>query len=114
MGMDVVGLAPTAEVGEYFRNNIWWWHPLASYLTATYPDLTAGCEYWGSNDGDGLNAAEAIALAAAVQRDVADGSVAAAAAEFAAQRRDIPVRFSVENVAAFADFAAHSGGFAIW
>jgi hypothetical protein len=28
MGFDVYGKAPTAREGEYFRRNIWGWHPL--------------------------------------------------------------------------------------
>ena len=31
MGMDVYGIAPTSERGEYFRNNVWWWRPLWDY-----------------------------------------------------------------------------------
>ena len=27
MGMDVYGLEPRKEKGEYFRNNVWWWRP---------------------------------------------------------------------------------------
>lgn len=76
MGMDVFGKHPENEDGRYFRNNIWWWGPLATFLTETYPDLTAACTYWYSNDGDGLDAEGAKALAAAVQRDLDSGLVA--------------------------------------
>ena len=39
-------------VGDYFRNNVWWWRPLASYVIQF-----TGCidesdeEYWGENGG---------------------------------------------------------------
>ena len=39
-------------VGDYFRNNVWWWRPLASYVIKF-----TGCidesdhEYWGENGG---------------------------------------------------------------
>jgi len=55
MGMDVYGNAPTQKEGEYFRNNIWWWHPLADYIELVAPDEAAACEHWHSNDGDGLD-----------------------------------------------------------
>ena len=31
MGMDVYGIAPEKEWGEYFRSNVWWWRPLWDY-----------------------------------------------------------------------------------
>ena len=39
-------------VGDYFRSNVWWWRPLASYVIQY-----TGCvneddaEMWGTNDG---------------------------------------------------------------
>lgn len=82
MGMDVYGKNPTTETGSYFRNSVWGWKPLASYVTTAYPEITAGCTYWYSNDGDGLDAAGATALADALDRDLANGRIA----EYAAQR----------------------------
>ena len=32
MGMDVFGLEPRKEKGEYFRNNVWWWRPLWDFV----------------------------------------------------------------------------------
>jgi hypothetical protein len=34
MGMDVYG-----ESGNYFRNNVWWWRPLANYCQAIAPHI---------------------------------------------------------------------------
>lgn len=82
MGMDVYGKNPTTETGHYFRNNIWWWRPLADYVTTAYPQITEGCVYWHSNDGDGLGDRGAKALADALDRDLASGKIA----EYAAQR----------------------------
>ena len=33
MGMDVYGLEPRKEKGEYFRINVWWWRPLWAFVT---------------------------------------------------------------------------------
>lgn len=80
MGMDVSSKAPTSEAGEYFRNNIWCWRPLAEFLTDTYPELTYRCEYRHTNDGDGLDAEGSTALAHALTRDLDNGTVDAYAA----------------------------------
>ena len=32
MGFDISGLNPKNEKGEYFRNNVWYWRPLAEYV----------------------------------------------------------------------------------
>ncbi|RGE19074.1 hypothetical protein [Leucobacter sp. wl10] len=90
MGMDVYGKAPTTDAGEYFRNNVWWWHPLADFLLTTYPDLTEACTYWHSNDGDGLDAATSLALAEAIERDLASGKVAEYARRYEAEVGALP------------------------
>ena len=64
MGMDIYGDAPTAPEGEYFRRNVSGWIPFAELVTTLCPDEAAPCRHWGSNDGDGLDAAGAAALAA--------------------------------------------------
>ena len=28
MGMDVYGINPKTDSGDYFRANVWWWRPL--------------------------------------------------------------------------------------
>ncbi len=75
MGMDVYGNAPTSETGKYFRNNVWWWRPLADICQALAPQICEACEHWQSNDGDGLDADGAAALAAVLEARLADGTV---------------------------------------
>lgn len=77
MGMDVFGRQPTAKVGEYFRNNVWWWRPLADLCCAMAPEICAKCEHWQSNDGDGLYADDAAMLAATLDARIKNGDVAA-------------------------------------
>lgn len=81
MGMDVFGRKPTAEVGKYFRNNVWWWRPLAELCLKLAPDICAACERWQSNDGDGLDADGALALAQILDARLEDGTVARLLAE---------------------------------
>jgi hypothetical protein len=77
MGMDVIGRAPTNETGAYFRRNVWGWRPLAHLACTLCPKETAACEYWQSNDGDGLDGPGARALADALQDQLNQGAVAA-------------------------------------
>ena len=71
MGMDVSGRKPTTKQGEYFRNNVWWWwHPLASYICEVAPNIADHCDYWQTNDGDGLNAEDSAALADKLQQEI--------------------------------------------
>jgi hypothetical protein len=77
MGMEIFGHAPTAPEGEYFRRNIWGWHPLASLVTALCPDEAAPCKDWHCNGGHGLDAAEAATLSAKLETLRASGEVAA-------------------------------------
>ena len=73
MGMDVYGRNPENETGRYFRASVWGWHPLAEYLTEVAPDLIGTVTYLHSNDGDGLNQADSVTLANALQRALTSG-----------------------------------------
>jgi hypothetical protein len=73
MGIDVIGRKPTSKEGEYFRNNVWWWRPLADYCMEIALDIAARCEGWHYNDGDGLNDRDSAALADALQREIDSG-----------------------------------------
>ena len=70
MGMDVYGRKPTSLRGRLFSTRYWAWHPLADYCQKVAPEITSACRYWHSNDGDGLDAAGALALAEALQREI--------------------------------------------
>jgi hypothetical protein len=71
--MDVFGRKPTSKEGEYFRNNVWWWHPLADYCIEIAPEIAERCEGWHFNDGDGLNGQDSAALADALQEEIRSG-----------------------------------------
>lgn len=108
MGMDVYGKAPRSKHGEYFRNNIWWWPPLARFCQEVAPEVCAACRYWQSNDGDGLDNDGAIALSLSLQAAVNTNVAMARERE---SRGKGP--FSVENVIEFIAFLRDSGGFSI-
>jgi hypothetical protein len=74
--MDISGKAPTTEEGSYFRNNVWFWRPVAEWIEEKAPELYAKNPYWHSNDGGGLNAKDSLALAEQIEASIADGSMA--------------------------------------
>lgn len=39
MGFDLSGIKPRKHVGEYFRNNVWWWRPLWMYISSNCVDI---------------------------------------------------------------------------
>jgi hypothetical protein len=74
MGFDLSGMNPITEEGEYFRNTVWWWHPLVNYILHVAPkEITSKCTYWHSNDGDGLDAANTASLATFLQTEIDSG-----------------------------------------
>ena len=73
MGMDVYGIAPTSPDGEYFRNNVWWWRPLADYCIEVGAAVANKCKGWHTNDGEGLNATDSQKLCAILENEIASG-----------------------------------------
>jgi hypothetical protein len=74
MGMDVFGLKPKTEKGEYFRNNVWWWHPLWTYCCYTCPELANKVESGHDNSGDGLDAVDSRRLGFLIQESITTGA----------------------------------------
>jgi len=51
MGFDISGLNPKNEKGEYFRNNVWYWRPLAEYVLKNTKVIDEkDQEHWHYND----------------------------------------------------------------
>lgn len=73
MGMDVFGNSPISERGEYFRNNIWWWHPLWEYCESVAPDIIPASNLGHFNEGWGLGREAALALADRLAQTIESG-----------------------------------------
>jgi hypothetical protein len=135
MAMLVLGRAPTGPEGsrECFRRSIGEWIPFAELVTTLCPDEASPCRHWGSNDGDGLDAAGAAALAAKLEELRDSGAIEAywarVEAAMAVRRspfKDLfddvdteaplaePYRDALNEVDEFIAFLKASGGFAIW
>lgn len=78
MGMDIYGNKAENEKGEYFRNNVWWWRPLANYILAEHFEIASSCDTdeWHSNSGGGLDGEQSLLLAKALRNDLETGRVA--------------------------------------
>ncbi|MEC9473428.1 MAG: hypothetical protein VX584_01965 [Actinomycetota bacterium] len=75
MGMDVYGIKPENEDGEYFRRNVWWWRPLWTCIEYCAEDIASKVESPHTNDGTGLNAKDAKKLASALTEAIENGKV---------------------------------------
>ena len=118
MGMDVYGNQTDPATGElaYFRNNAWWWRPLAIYISEIAPYY--GKDSWQYNEGAGLDAEDAQALADILTEEIKSGRCEAYAAAHAERNERMKPKweyyFSAENVQQFVDFLRVSGGFEIY
>ena len=76
MGMDVYGVAPTSEAGEYFRNSGWSWRPLWDFVSESC-DLDEDVELSGHfNDGMEIDEFTARRIAKTLFSLLNDGTVA--------------------------------------
>lgn len=73
MGMDVYGKNPKSEMGEYFRRNVWGWHPLWEYVEQVHPEIAELVKYAHSNDGDGLGSQDSAKLGELLLDDYESG-----------------------------------------
>jgi len=91
MGMDVMGVNPKSEVGQYFQNSVWGWRPLADYCLTIAPEVCAKltshdhpedcdgvdpADLWHTNDGCGLDADGSQELAAILIQEISNGNTA--------------------------------------
>lgn len=93
MGMDIVGKKPSTQEGEYFRNNLWWWRPLWDYCANVAEDLIDDETYSGGhyNDGVGLDAEGATALAMRLIEEIQSGRTAEYEAKYRAELAELPM-----------------------
>ena len=81
-----------ANVGQYFRNNCWWWRPLWNYCFEIADDIISE-EVWNSghsNSGAGLGSRNAKKLGNRLMERIADGSTIKYQAEYIQRQDDLP------------------------
>ena len=91
MGMDVYGRKPKNEQGEYFRANVWYWHPLWDCLHQLHPVICDKCESPHDNSGDGLNARDSLALSKLLKKDLEKGTIEEYISQYDAHMNSLPL-----------------------
>jgi hypothetical protein len=153
MAFHLSGLKPIAPEGTEFDASIFNWHPLAKFCCANFPGIAARLQPlelvpdssvaepksphsitvgWFFNEGNSLSAADALALADALDASIASGAAARCLAFHLNDSHELTERItaSMEAVVGgalragggltldllrqFSAFARASGGFAIW
>ena len=115
--MDVFGIHPIAERGKYFRNSIWYWHPLWEFVCESCANVLSDRDqeegHW--NNGHSIDSATARAIGGKLRELLTNGTAARVAKKYEMDVGDTAVSscFSEENVREFADFCLTSGGFRI-
>ena len=92
MGFDIssTGNHKTPK-GEYFRNNVWWWRPLAQYIIDhTNCVSEEDAEKWGYNDGHEVSEAEAKAIAKQLRHLIKTGHARKHENEYEKERKKKP------------------------
>lgn len=89
--MDVYGKNPTSEVGEYYRQNIWGWHPLWHYVELYHPEYANKVKHGHSNDGDGLEAEDSSQLSLSLKQDLITGMAKQRLDEWQRQLDELPL-----------------------
>lgn len=86
--MDVYGIEPITDKGEYFRNNIWWWRPLWDYCEELYQPCQEVSGH--TNDGEGLNGEQAKELGGILLREISLGNTLAYQEKYEAELESAP------------------------
>lgn len=90
MGMDVYGKNPTSEVGEYYRQSIWGWHPLWNYVESFHEQYASKVEHAHTNDGDGLGAEDSAQLSLCLKQDLITGMARKRLADWEKEKEELP------------------------
>ena len=92
MGFDIYGLAARSKKGEYFRNNVWWWRPLAEYVLGRVDVPREEARHWDSNDRQEVSARTALLIADTLDRLIASGETARYEREYRRQLKALPLQ----------------------
>lgn len=88
MGFDVYG-----QSGNYFRNNVWWWRPLWTYVSITCSDILSkyNIKHGCYNDGHFINKDKAERIAQRLSEKINSGEAMAYVEKYEEERKAIPL-----------------------
>ena len=115
MGFDLEGNGDS-DRGKYFRNNIWYWHPLWSYVCTNCEDILTKEEMEGGsfNDGIEISPIKAMQIANRLAELLIEGKVSDYIKEYYRVGGVSNYSFQEDNVVNFMNFCGESKGFEIW
>tara|TARA_R100000900_G_scaffold124942_1_gene99508 strand:+ start:4082 stop:4564 length:483 start_codon:yes stop_codon:yes gene_type:complete len=113
--------------GAYFRNNVWYWRPLWTYICQECEDILSlqDMERGSYNDFHEISKEKAVKIADKLEELLNEGKVKIYAEEYEKERKELEdseekdvkfmsnYPFNIDNVKNFAEFARYSGGFKI-
>ena len=139
MGMDVMGIEPKSETGEYFRANCWSWRPLHHLIAHVAEDIIdeETLMSMSFNDGAGLDDEDSQRLATRISlwlehnvngvemedteggfrvyKEVSESGGHQMAPDDEDRSLTMNVyRTSDEHISEFVDFLRHCGGFGVY
>ena len=108
--------------GIYFRNNVWFWRPLWSFICKECDDILTinDAEKGSYNDGHRITKAKANKIAKRLKKLLENGEVDLHKASYdghvekSNEKWAKSYPFTIENVCKFVDFCEQSGGFEIY
>ena len=108
-------------VGDYFRNNVWFWRPLWMFVCKNCSDILSekNMTMGTYNDGHEISKTKAMRIGKRLKKLLHDGTAKkyelANNAEFDSDgnKIDTSYPFYTDNVEQFADFCLNSNGFTI-
>ena len=112
-----------ATDGAYFRNNVWFWRPLWSYVCSICYDILSDkdVEKGNWNDGKRISKTKAKKIAKRLRKMLEEGHVELTEAKYRQSQERLAdddwsksYPFSTDNVKQFERFCEKSGGFEIW
>jgi len=77
MGMDLYGINPKTDNGDYFRANVWWWRPLWQCVAHFCDDILSKEEIVKGtyNDGHEYNETTALEISDRLESLLKDGTL---------------------------------------
>jgi hypothetical protein len=124
MGMDVYGINPKTDNGDYFRANVWYWRPLWQCVAYFCDDILSeeDIERGTYNDGYEYDETTALEISDKLENALKNGELhkfVEGREKFISEMEDkdkafySSYKFSINFVMDFAKFCEQSGGFSI-
>ena len=124
MGMDVYGINPKTDNGDYFRANVWYWRPLWQCVAYFCDDILSeeDIERGTYNDGYEYDEKTAQKISDKLENALKDGNLhkfEKGREKFISEMEDkdkefySSYKFDIDFVMDFAKFCEQSGGFNI-